>query len=178
MFVSDNGILLGEHRWRFKTVPYEEDIHVPLLIRDDRLGPMPPTVGDLALNIDLAPTIAQVAGVQSPAAMDGRSLLPLLRARAGRWRTGFTIESASDVRLRRQAPSYCGYRTTRYMYVRYGTGEQELYDLRHDPFELTNVASDPSFAPIRRRMERLDRRGCAPVPPFFGNAWSRRSSSP
>src|SRR4030095_1409919 len=87
VFTSDNGILHGEHRWTKKEAPYEEAIRVPLVMRWDAAGwdaaaKMP---GPLALNIALAPTIADAAGVSHPPS-DGRSLLPVLAGDAS-WRS-------------------------------------------------------------------------------------------
>ena len=87
-FTSDNGFHLGEHRIGYgKRTPYEEAIRVPLLVR----GPGVPAgrvVEELALNVDLAPTFAELAGVAAPDFVDGRSLVPLLRGdqRLAVWR--------------------------------------------------------------------------------------------
>ena len=79
LITSDNGWFAGEHRLGVgKQAVYEESIRVPLVV----LGPGVPvgeTIADLALNIDLAPTIAALAGVTPPTFVDGRSLVPLLR---------------------------------------------------------------------------------------------------
>ena len=154
VFTSDNGMSWGEHRWVKKEVPYEESIRVPLVVRYDPLtaAGAPATSSALALNIDIAPTIADVAGV--PVSTDGRSLLPLLGGggTAG-WRTRFLIEHMEGTN---PVPTYCAVRTDRYLFSRYATGEQELYDLRADPFELANVANEHRGALGRpaRRSER------------------------
>ena len=83
VFTSDNGILHGEHRWTKKEAPYEEAIRIPLVLRWDAAGWTARTETALALNIDLAPTIADAAGVPTPAT-DGESLLPLLDGRTAR----------------------------------------------------------------------------------------------
>lgn len=171
---SDNGLALGEHRWTFKGVPYEEVIKVPLLVRAGGIEGPPARSAGLALNIDLAPTIADVAGVDPPADADGESLLTLLDGSEGDWRTGFLLESAADASQRIVIPSYCGYHTLRYVYVRYSTGETELYDLRADPFELDNLAGDPAHRRIEARLERIAREGCRPPPPEF--SWSEPTS--
>jgi N-acetylglucosamine-6-sulfatase len=178
LFISDNGFSLGEHRWRYKAAPYEEDIRVPLLLRDDALGELPRRSSGFALNIDLAPTIAEVARVEPPNPIDGRSLIPLLRDPAGPWRSGFTIEDGSDPQLKIKLPSFCGYHTQRYVYVVYSTGERELYDLREDPYQLVNRAGDPAYASIEQRLLTMDRRSCSPPPPDFGDAFARPSPSP
>jgi arylsulfatase A-like enzyme len=164
---SDNGLALGEHRWRFKGAPYEEVIRVPLLLRIDRFDGVPARIRELALNIDLAPTIADLAGLEPLADADGRSLVPLLRRGADRWRRGFLLENAVDHAQHLQIPSYCGYHSRRFVYVRYATGESELYDLRRDPFQLDNRAGDVGYRSVQDRMARLARSGCRPAPPEF-----------
>jgi arylsulfatase A-like enzyme len=91
-FTSDNGFLLGEHRRDEKGMPYEEAIRVPLLVR----GPGVPvgTVRNLASNIDLASTIAELAGVTVPDFVDGRSLVSLLQGQAiSGWRQAVLVGS-------------------------------------------------------------------------------------
>jgi N-acetylglucosamine-6-sulfatase len=130
VFTSDNGYSWGEHRWAGKRVPYEESIRVPLVIRHDGVT-MPGRVESrLALNVDLAPTIAHAAGVR-PRGRDGRSLLPLLAGSDSRWRSRFLIEYYDPPFLQ----AYCGLREQRWKYVQHSTGEEELYDLRTDRYE-------------------------------------------
>jgi arylsulfatase A-like enzyme len=112
-------------------------------------------------NIDLAPTIAAVAGVPLPDA-DGRSLLPLLEGSADGWRRALLVE---HMRGTNPIPTYCAIRTSRYLFVSYVTGERELYDLENDPFELANLARS---APERQaRLEGVLERLCDPPPPGF-----------
>lgn len=90
VFTSDNGYLLGRHRWKAKVLLYEESIRVPLLVRVPNLD-VPWAVDEIALNSDLAPTIADLAGAASGLVADGRSLLPLLDRTAARWRKRFLV---------------------------------------------------------------------------------------
>ena len=167
VFTSDNGIAFGEHRWKYKLTPYEESIRVPLVIRYDPL-----TEGDttpaLALNVDLAPTIAELAGVDLPGA-DGRSLVPILSGEAPAVRTDFLIEHAQyrSVRGRPDPPSYCGVRSQRHTFVHYATGEEELYDVWRDPDQLLNLASLPSQRGIIESLRARATGLCVPVPPGF-----------
>jgi len=162
VFTSDNGISWGEHRWVKKEVPYEESIRVPLVVRYDPLTAADAgrTSSALALNIDIAPTIAAVAGV--PASTDGRSLLPVLGDGDAGWRTRFLIEHMEGSN---PVPTYCAVRTDRYLYARYATGERELYDLRSDPYELTNVANEDATlsSELQGDLDAL----CDPAPPGF-----------
>lgn len=92
-FTSDNGYLLGQHRWRTKVLVYEESIRVPLVLRVPGVSG-PATVSRMVLNNDLAPTIAALAGATPDPGhvMDGRSLLPLLDGTATRWRRRFLVD--------------------------------------------------------------------------------------
>ena len=162
VFTSDNGISWGEHRWVKKEVPYEESIRVPLVVRYDPMTAVDPgaTSSALALNIDIAPTIAAVAGV--PASTDGRSLLPVLGGEAAGWRTRFLIEHMEGSN---PVPTYCAVRTDHYLYARYATGERELYDLQADPFELTNVVNEN--ATLSNDLQGDLNALCDPAPPGY-----------
>jgi arylsulfatase A-like enzyme len=170
IFTSDNGYHLGQHRMPAgKGTPYEEDINVPFMIR----GPQIPTGirldGFLAGNVDIAPTLAELAGVEPPATVEGRSLVPLLGAAPPTdldWRQAFLLEyypgietsavggkmaspqeqpgilEPGDLDGRASlapTPAYRGLRTQQYLYVEYLGGFRELYDLREDPLELRNI---------------------------------------
>jgi N-acetylglucosamine-6-sulfatase len=163
VFTSDNGRSWGEHRWRNKRDPYDPSIRVPYIVRYDRavLGEIRDR--NLVLNLDLAPTIADVAGVAAPDA-EGRSLLPLLTSRSAPWRKDFLVE---HLRWIEGIPSYCGVRSHRYLYVAYETGEEELYDLAVDPHELRNRAGDPVLASVITRQRARLRQLCDPPPPGY-----------
>jgi arylsulfatase A-like enzyme len=159
VFASDNGYLWGEHRWSAKLVPYEESVRVPIVIRYDPLTAGPRSDAHLALNIDFAPTFADLAGTSAPGA-EGTSLLPLLARSSAAWRTDFLIEHAGG-----PVPAYCGVHARRAVYVKYSTGEEELYRLRLDPYELQNRVTDPgsagTLAALRARLKVL----CQPPTP-------------
>jgi arylsulfatase A-like enzyme len=165
LFTSDNGIAWGEHRWTKKEAAYDEVIRVPLLARWDAGGVAPgEQITAPALNIDLAPTIAEAAGVSTPPT-DGRSLLPLLRGGSpSGWRTDFLVEHLAGTN---PIPTFCAVRSKEWAYVRYGDGEEELYHLPSDPDELVNLAADPASAtPLRALRARLDEL-CDPPPPGY-----------
>jgi N-acetylglucosamine-6-sulfatase len=99
-----------------------------------------------ALNIDLAPTLLEIAGAPAAKDVDGRSLVPLLRGGNLPWRKSFVIEHFSDkVFPRVLQMGYHAVRTDRWKYIRYREldGMDELYDLRSDPFEMRNVIAAP-----------------------------------
>ena len=168
MFMSDNGLLLGEHRIRgLKIWPYEESIRIPLVIAGPGISDPGRSDGHLVCNIDIAPTIAQLAHVRPGLHEDGRSLIPLLLGRPGPWRHAFLVEylGAGGLSSVFVAP-FEGIRTGRYLFVQYGTlrlerkgpevhypnGSTELYDLGRDPYEMTNLAKVPAEQPVERRL--------------------------
>jgi N-acetylglucosamine-6-sulfatase len=132
IFASDNGYYFGEHRRVDKSLTYEESIRIPLIIR----GPGVPAqkVNHLVLNNDFAPTVAQLAGVDPPDFVDGKSFVPLLRTEKPpleAWRTGFLVEHVT--------PTYQALRTNDHTYVEWSNGVKELYDLEVDPYQLHNL---------------------------------------
>jgi N-acetylglucosamine-6-sulfatase len=158
LFTSDNGHAWGERRWVGKRVPYEESIRVPLVARWDALGLRRRREGRLALNIDLASTIAGAAGVRLRG-RDGMSLLPLLPGRPASWRSRFLLEYHDPPFF----PSYCGTRSRRWKYVQYRTEEEELYHLSVDPDELRNLADKPRYrARVMEGRARVRRSACRP----------------
>ena len=136
-FTSDNGFMWGEH-WKIgKLYPYEESIRVPLVILDPRRRDGPSEITELALNIELAPTIAELARAAVGSAVDGRSLVPLLRGEAVAWREDFLIELPPD----KNRYAFAGVRSERWKYVvnHHDGVFEELYDLHKDPLELDNL---------------------------------------
>lgn len=169
VFMSDNGLLLGTHRWGYKVVPYEESIRVPMIVRFDPLLRNTPREGStsaaLVANVDLAPTWASIANTSLDQPADGSSFRRLLAGGAGR-RTDVLLESMRYVHPDGTVvPSYCGLRTRDRVYVRYATGEQELYRLDKDPLQLRNLARQ--HPPALRALKARTRELCVPVPPGF-----------
>jgi N-acetylglucosamine-6-sulfatase len=162
VFASDNGMAAGEHRRLAKSSPYEESIRVPLVIRYDLIRDLPTRRSQMVLNIDLAPTFAAVAGASYPST-DGRSLLPLLDRAPVIWRNSFVIEH--ELMAKDAVPSFCAIRTTRWKFVRYADGFEELYNLANDPYEMQNIAGDPSSQRMVSRFRNESRARCRPLPP-------------
>ena len=96
---------------------------------------------------------------------DGASLLPLLAKGKAAWRSSFLLEHLGDHDS--GAPTFCGVRTTTLVYVYYATGEEELYDLRTDPYELSNIVETQpgNGGPELQSMRRLLSDLCSPAPP-------------
>ncbi|MDP8923924.1 MAG: sulfatase [Chloroflexota bacterium] len=154
IFTSDNGLTVGEHRLPpGKSCGYEECIRIPLIVVPPGGLDRPRTESRLAANIDLAPTVAEIMGVAPGGPVDGRSLLPLVHGRAGEWRGGIVLEQwASEVSDR----AFTALRTETMKYVAHETGEEEMYDLAADPYELENLAGSPAHADQKRGLaERL-----------------------
>ncbi len=151
IFTSDNGYHLGQHRLSFgKATPYEEDIHVPLIIRGPHIEPNTTLQGYITGNVDFAPTIAEIAGVIPPDYVDGRSMLKLFGAErppVSEWRSGYLLEfygynqPGEDPNAPAPKPEYLGLRTPDYLYVEYQDGFIELYDLKTDPYEMENISA-------------------------------------
>jgi len=143
VFTSDNGFMWREHWWPSKLAAYEESLRVPLVLRMPVMEPLPRTVAGMALNIDLAPTFVELAGLPIPDSVDGASLLRLLAGEP--WRTDFLFENWGGPIIQPNA----GVRTDRWkLIVTTSDGFEELYDLAADPYELTNHAGDPAYADI------------------------------
>jgi N-acetylglucosamine-6-sulfatase len=163
LFLSDNGYFLGEHRQPHgKDAPYDAASRVPFIV----LGPdiaADSTSERMALNIDILPTVLDLAGLETPQFIDGRSLRPLLEGNAQGWRKaalleGFGKETESIEGSESATPAFRALRLEQTLYVEYETGERELYNLRSDPFELTNVVRDAPRALLRsyaRHVKRL-----------------------
>jgi arylsulfatase A-like enzyme len=154
VYTSDNGLTWGEHRlFLAKLCPYEECIKVPLVLRYPPLVPEGARLPALVENVDLAPTLAALAGVLRPTPVDGRELVALFGDSAPAWRDDVLLEGWA---LRpRDQNGFVGVRTARWKLVRYtATGEVELYDLEHDPHELDSLAADPAQAERRAELER------------------------
>jgi len=162
VFMSDNGHSIGEHRWRYKNDPHEETIRIPMIFRWPAVIRPGSTSGAIVANIDLAPTLAEAAGVPAPH-VDGVSLLPLFRGREPPHERLLLEHSHYGAPM--DPPSYCGVRTPRWLFVHYATGEEELYALGRDPYELRNLRKVDGYQDVARRLRSRTRSLCDPRPP-------------
>ncbi len=143
IYIADNGFHWGEHRIPFgKSTPYEESVHVPLYLYDgrDQIGQ---TDNRLALNIDLAPTIAALAGIATPNNLDGRSLLD----------PQFERQHFLSENWQGQLSPFTAVHTGQMILISFKNGEQELYDLETDPYQLKNIINDPAYATQKTKLE-------------------------
>ena len=172
VFLSDNGLLRGEHGIGGKGSAYEEVIRAPLLVRGPGVA-AGAQLPHLAANIDVLPTVLGLAGVAAARPVDGESLLGVLAGEVtdDLWRDAVLVEmriSTLDVPALEESvnnaplPRYHALRTRTHVYIEYETGETELYDLRADPFQLESIpaaAAPDLVAGARAALRRLV--GCA-----------------
>jgi arylsulfatase A-like enzyme len=155
VFASDNGYYLGEHTLGDKRSAYDESIRIPLLVRFPKGAASGKAIDEMALNIDLAPTLLDYAGVEVPREMQGRSLRPLLEGKPPRepWRKAFFYEYFWERRF--DIPTTLAVRTPDAKLIRYPGHDDwtELYDLRSDPYETKNLARDPPHGGLLKRMQ-------------------------
>lgn len=159
LYLSDNGFLLGEHGLIDKRNAYEESMRIPMLAYAPGYIPAGSKVDVLVRNIDIAPTIMELAGVASEHEMDGRSVLAALRgdplpAKAegdGEFLYEYYWEYAFP-----HTPTTFALRGDRYKYIYYhGIWDlEELYDLQTDPQERYNLIRVPAYREVARQMRR------------------------
>ena len=142
IYTSDNGFYLGERGLAGKWLMHEESIRTPLIIHDPRVDQAGGAVRDeMTLNIDFAPTMLGLTGVDVPVSMQGRDLSPLVRGESPAWRSEWFYEHLFE---HRTIPKTEGVRSARWKYTRYIETEpvyEELYDLGNDPGEKRNLAT-------------------------------------
>jgi N-acetylglucosamine-6-sulfatase len=136
-FTSDNGLQLGSHRLFFKSYLYEESTRVPLIIRGPRF-PAGVVRDQLVANIDLAPTIVDITKARPRLTMDGISLIPLAANPA--------TAAGRDILFESNDLNSFGIRDGNWQFNEYQNGDEELYDLIADPFELVSKHDDPAQA--------------------------------
>jgi arylsulfatase A-like enzyme len=155
VFTSDNGYFLGERGFADKWYGYEQSLRVPLIVFDPRPGrARRNSVEDrIALNVDVAPTLLDLAGVRAPEELQGRSLLPLVRGDSpSDWRTDFFFEHLFE---RKNIPKSEGVRTQQWTYIRWFEQNpplEELYDHKRDLEQARNLAPESRHASVLRKL--------------------------
>jgi arylsulfatase A-like enzyme len=140
MYMGDNGFSFGEHGLIDKRQMYEESMRVPFLAYAPGLIKEGTVIKRMVQNIDIAPTVLELAGLKTPEHMDGRSFLPLLQGQAVQWRDAVFYEYYWEWNFP-HTPTVHGIRTDRYKYMHFhGVWDKdELYDLEKDPDEMNNL---------------------------------------
>jgi len=172
IFASDNGFLHGEHGLIDKRCMYEESIKIPMIAHCPEIIPAGQRSQRLIVNIDVAPTILQAAGLPIPHTVQGESFLSVARGEQPKWRDAILYEYFWEEAFP-QTPTVLGIRTEDYKYMWYhGIFDlNELYNLKEDPPEMVNLIDDASAYEVRRDMQKrlqdlVQEYGATRVPSF------------
>ena len=158
-FLTDNGYQFGEHNLDKKLWPYEESARTPFVVRGPGVQ-QDTTSGKLVSQVDLLPTICELAGADT-SGVDGRSLGPLLRDPAAPWREYLLVEAEGrgwhSVRMRKFDETIQNYDNL--LYIRWNSGFEELYDYENDPELLDGEINTPRerahVEDLRQRLETM-----------------------
>jgi hypothetical protein len=157
IYTSDNGFYLGEHGLGDKRSAYEESLRVPFLVRYPELGSAARgrIVDEMVLNLDLAPSLLDFAGVPAPKELQGCSWRPLLTSSPASWRPSWFYEYFAENQKNSRVPDITAVRTVDAKLIKYAGKDEwtEMFDLRNDPYELKNLFNDPAHADLRARLE-------------------------
>jgi arylsulfatase A-like enzyme len=150
---SDHGFFLGEWRMYDKRFMHEVSTRVPMMIRYPKMFPAGRVVDNMVLNLDIAPTLLEIAGVEIPKNMQGRSMVKLAHGQAEGWRKDWLYEYY-EYPGNQQVRPHRGVRTDRYKLIHYylDPEEFEMYDLQQDPGEKHNLYPDPKHADLRKQL--------------------------
>jgi len=155
IYSSDNGYFMGEHTFLDKRLAYENSIRIPMIIRYPKLISKNSVVMEQCLNIDLAPTILDLAGVNKPIYMQGDSMVKLLRGKKDKkWRKSMLFEYYVDSAYPYAGPNQVAVRTNKYKLIDNFIKDDidELYDLVNDPGEMKNLINDDSYNDIEKEL--------------------------
>lgn len=156
IFTSENGMFMGEYGFTGKWYPHRESLRIPLIIYDPGLEEQQGgrRMAQQVLTLDMAPTILQMAGLDSDPDMQGQSLVPLLEGESNDWRTEFFYEHLFE---HPRIPKTEAVRTERWKYIRYVGREpvyEQLFDLREDPLETNNLMLQDGHQAIKEQMRQ------------------------
>ena len=158
LFLTDNGYSCGAHGMGGKVLPYEEPSRSPMIVYDPRhpVSGKGARVESVCANIDMAPTVLDLAGIPIPTNMDGKSLMPLLDKPAGKVHDSILLINAWG-----NAPTHSlAVVTDRYKYIHWPFAHdmesaEELYHLVNDRFEMINLAAHPDKQAVLKRMQTI-----------------------
>lgn len=157
VFTSDHGYWYGEHGLSVeRRLAYEEGIRIPLFVRYPKLIKAGTRRNQMVLTLDLAPTLAEIAGTAAPAGLHGKSFVRLLSENGPALREAFLIEHFSEnVFPRTRGLGYQAVRTEHWKYIHYvdQPNADELYDLNRDMFEMRNLINVPGAAAELAKMK-------------------------
>ncbi len=155
VYTSDQGFYLGEHGWYDKRFMYEESLRTPLIARIPGEISGGTTRNEIVLNLDLAPTFLDYAGVEIPEEMQGRSWRDLVTGNDNNWRKSLYYHYYEYPHGWHYVKRHYGIRTDRYKLIHFynDIDAWELYDLENDPGEVNNLYEDPEYAAIQQELE-------------------------
>jgi N-acetylglucosamine-6-sulfatase len=153
IYMGDNGFSFGEHGLIDKRHAYEESMRVPMLMYPPSLSKQPRMINEVIQNIDIAPTILNIAKLPKPASMQGNSFLPLIKGQKIAWKEKAFYEYYWEYDFP-QTPTIFALRTDRYKYIyNHGVWDiNELYDLKNDPYEMNNLIRSTEHKEIAHKM--------------------------
>jgi arylsulfatase A-like enzyme len=158
VFVGDNGLLQGEHGMVDKRTMHEPSIRIPMAVRFPALTRQPKVIEQQVLTVDMAPSLLELTGTPPLGNVDGRSWVPLVRSGDSGWRKSWFYYYNYEAEFP-YTPNVRGVRTEDWKYVHYphGDGTQdrhmaELYNLKADPDENTNLIADPKSAGVLQEL--------------------------
>ena len=153
VYMGDNGFAFGEHGLIDKRTAYEESMRVPLLARCPTLIKAGTKIKEDVLNIDIAPSFLELAGIKEPKQMQGQSFIPLAKGKSIIWRKDFLYEYYWE-NMFPQTPTQYAIRTSKYKLIRsIGTWDiNQLFDLENDPFEVNNLIRKPEMQDVARQL--------------------------
>ena len=161
IYSSDNGYFMGEHTYKDKRLAYENSMRVPMIIRYPKLIVGSTEIKEQCLNIDLAPTILEMAGIKKPKYMQGESMLGLISGEKDKkWRKSILFEYYVDDAWPYAGPDHLAVRTKHYKLVDNFLDDDidELYDLINDPGEMNNLINDEKFDEIEKELRSESKR--------------------
>ena len=161
IYSSDNGYFMGEHTFKDKRLAYENSIRVPMIIRFPRLIKESTEIDEQCLNIDLAPTILDLAGIDKPNYMQGESMLDIITGKKNsKWRKSILFEYYVDDAWPYAGPDQLAVRTNQFKLVDnfLENDIDELYDLINDPGEMNNLINDEEYETIELELRNESKR--------------------
>ncbi|MDG2224379.1 MAG: sulfatase [Rubripirellula sp.] len=167
IYSSDQGFFLGEHGWYDKRWMFEESFRMPFLVRWPGVVKPGSKPTELIQNIDYAPTFLEVAGLETPSEIQGKSLVPLFRGDTNEWRE--SLYYAYYELGEHAVPQHFGVRTQQHKLIYFPVSDEwNLFDLQRDPGEMRSVHADPAYQQTRQELatEFTRLREMYEAPPF------------
>jgi arylsulfatase A-like enzyme len=172
LFSSDHGDMLGSHGLRLKRKPWEESIRIPGILRYPRGVPGGRATDAILTQVDFAPTLLGLCGVKAPSRMQGSDLSGVAAGKKSAGPDSAFFQIFGPFRGDGTDAAWRGVRTRRHMYARLREKAWVLYDLEADPYQLRNLADDPSAAAVQSDMEGRLKRWMRRTGDSWDNNWS------